>query len=218
MVAPTLRLERSLLKQEFDVIIALDEVGRGALAGPVAVGAAVIDATCSRRRVPDGLRDSKLITERRRPEMAARAAGWVPASAVGWASAAEVDASGIMCALGLAASRAVQAVVDQGAALDRAVVILDGNHDYLSRVHPDPLVVRTVIKGDRDCASVSAASVIAKVARDGLMAELHPQHPAYQWDRNKGYASAEHRRAIREQGLSPLHRASWSIADAPTLF
>ncbi|UNK69373.1 ribonuclease HII [Microbacterium sp. H1-D42] len=217
VVVPTLSLERRLLK-EFDLIIALDEVGRGALAGPVAVGAAVMDATGSRRRVPDGLRDSKLITERRRPEMAERARQWVPTSAVGWATAAEVDERGIMWALGMAASRAVQSVVDQGVSLDRTLVILDGNHDYVSKVHSAPLTVRTVIKGDRDCASVSAASVIAKVDRDTLMASLHSEHPAYQWDRNKGYASLEHRQAIRELGLSPWHRASWAIADAPTLF
>ncbi|GAA1242720.1 ribonuclease HII [Microbacterium phyllosphaerae] len=217
VVAPTLSLERRLLK-ECDLLISLDEVGRGALAGPVAVGAAAMDAAGARRRVPDGLRDSKLVTERRRPEVAARAAAWVPASAVGWASSAEVDEVGIMRALGLAASRAVQAIVDQGVAIDNALVLLDGNHDYVSAVHPVPLRVRPVIKADRDCASVSAASVIAKVARDTYMAELHVGHPAYQWDRNKGYASLEHRDAIRALGLSPHHRSSWAIADAPTLF
>ena len=123
-----------------------------------------------------------------------------------------------MRALGLAASRAIDAVVALGVSLDGALVILDGNHDYVSRVHSTPLQVRSVIKGDRDCASVSAASVIAKVARDTHMGELHVGHPAYQWDRNKGYASPEHRAAIREAGLSPFHRASWAIADAPTLF
>lgn len=217
IVAPTLTLERRLLK-EFDLIIALDEVGRGALAGPVAVGAAVMAAADARRRVPEGLRDSKLITERRRPAMAETARRWVPASAVGWATASEVDESGIMRALGLAASRAVQGVVEQGAALERTLVILDGNHDYVSRVHPVPLTVRTVIKGDRDCASIAAASVIAKVARDTRMGVLHGEHPAYRWERNKGYASAEHRDAIRSFGLSPYHRASWAIADAPALF
>ena len=217
VVAPRLTLERSLLK-EYDLIVALDEVGRGALAGPVAVGAAVMDAAGARRRVPDGMRDSKLITELRRPAMAERAAAWVQHSSVGWASSEEVDEVGIMRALGLAASRAVQAVVDAGATLERTLVILDGNHDYVSRVHTEPLRVRPVIKADRDCASVSAASVIAKVARDTLMASLHDEHPIYQWDRNKGYASPEHRQAIREVGLSPFHRASWAIADAPTLF
>jgi ribonuclease HII len=216
-VAPTLALERRLLR-ECEIVISLDEVGRGALAGPVAVGAAVMDAAGARRRVPEGLRDSKLVTEKRRPDVAARATAWVQASSVGWASAAEVDQVGIMRALGLAASRAVQSVLDQGVAADGALVLLDGNHDYLSAVHPTPLTVRPVIKADRDCASVSAASVIAKVARDTYMAELHDGHPAYQWNRNKGYASLEHRDAIRVLGLSPQHRASWAIADAPTLF
>lgn len=217
VVAPKLTLERRLLG-ECELIISLDEVGRGALAGPVAVGAAVMDAAGARRRVPEGLRDSKLVTELRRPEVAARAAAWVRASAVGWASAAEIDEVGIMRALGLAASRAVQAVAEQGAVLDGALILLDGNHDYLSKVHPTPLRVRPVVKADRDCASVSAASVIAKVARDTHMTELHGTHPAYQWDRNKGYASTAHRDAIRSVGLSPHHRASWAIADVPTLF
>lgn len=217
VVAPRLTLERSLLK-EYDLIIALDEVGRGALAGPVAVGAAVMDAAGARRRVPEGLRDSKLVTERRRPDVASRAAAWVVASDVGWSSAAEIDEVGIMRALGLAASRAIIGVLGSDAVSERTLVILDGNHDYVSAVHPSRLQVRPVIKADRDCASVSAASVIAKVARDSLMVELHEQHPAYQWERNKGYASAEHRAAIRERGLSPWHRASWAISDAPTLF
>ncbi|MGS0560474.1 ribonuclease HII [Microbacterium aurugineum] len=217
VITPKLTLERRLLR-ECELIISLDEVGRGALAGPVAVGAAMMDATGARRRVPEGLRDSKLVTERRRPEVAERAAAWVQASAVGWATAQEVDDIGIMSALGLAASRAVQSIADQGATVEDALILLDGNHDYVSRIHPVPLRVRPVIKADRDCASVSAASVIAKVARDGYMAELHETHSAYQWNRNKGYASPEHREAIRSHGLSPFHRASWAIADVPTLF
>lgn len=217
VVVPKLTLERKLLS-ECDLIIALDEVGRGALAGPVAVGAAVMDAAGSRRRVPEGLRDSKLVTEKRRPDVAMRASAWVRASGVGWASAAEIDEVGIMRALGLAASRAVQSVVDQGIDIENALVLLDGNHDYVSHVHPVPLRVRSQVKADRDCASVSAASVIAKVARDTHMTELHDTYPDYQWNRNKGYASTEHRDAIRTLGLSPFHRASWAITDAPTLF
>ncbi|ALX66894.1 ribonuclease HII [Microbacterium sp. XT11] len=217
VVAPKLTLERKLLA-ESELLVALDEVGRGALAGPVAVGVAVIDAKGARRRVPEGLRDSKLVPERRRPEVAARAAAWVQASGVGWASAAEIDRVGIMRALGLAASRAILCVVEQGVTMDNALVLLDGNHDYVSAVHPAPLRVRSKVKADRDCASVSAASVIAKVARDALMIDLHAEHPDYQWNRNKGYASVEHRDAIRALGLSPHHRASWAIADAPTLF
>lgn len=217
VAAPTLVLERRILR-EHRLIIALDEVGRGALAGPVAVGAAVIDAATARRRVPEGLRDSKLVPERHRPEVAARAAAFVPASAVGWAGNDEIDEAGIMVALGRAASRAILAACGDVYDPAEALVLLDGNHDYVSAVHPTPLRVRSVVKGDRDCASVSAASVVAKVARDDLMVRLHADHPEYQWERNKGYASPEHREAIRVRGLSPLHRASWAIADAPTLF
>lgn len=214
-IAPTLELEQQLLAQH-PLVIALDEVGRGALAGPVAVGGVLLDAAAG--TIPEGLRDSKLVPEARRAELAVRAAAWVRFSAVGWASAEEVDEHGIMRALGLAASRVVLALGEADAETDAAVVVLDGNHDYLSRVHPHRLVVRTVVKGDRDCASISAASVIAKVARDDLMCRAHDEHPVYGWDRNKGYASAAHRAAIRAYGLSPLHRASWAIADAPALF
>ena len=217
VVEPSLVLERRLLR-EHSHLIALDEVGRGALAGPVAVGATVVDAAAARRRVPQGLRDSKLVPEKRRPEVADRAGAWAPASAVGWATSAEIDEVGIMRALGLAASRAIIAACGQTWEASSALVILDGNHDYVSAVHPGPLTVRSIIKADRDCASVAAASVLAKVARDALMVELAPEFPDYQWDRNKGYASIEHREAIRMRGLTRHHRSSWAIADAPTLF
>jgi ribonuclease HII len=217
VVAPRLTLERRLLR-ETALVIACDEVGRGALAGPVAVGAVVVDERDARRRVPEGLRDSKLVPEARRPEVARRAAAWVSASAVGWASSVEIDEIGIMRALGLAAVRAIADLAAHGVPVSDAVVILDGNHDYISAHAPRPLTVRPVIKADRDCASAAAASVIAKVSRDHLMRYLHDDLPDYQWDRNKGYASTEHRDAIRERGLSPHHRASWAIADAPTLF
>lgn len=214
---PRLTLERRLLR-EYPLLIACDEVGRGALAGPVAVGAAVVDAPRSRKRVPEGLRDSKLVPEHRRPEVAARAATWVQSSAVGWASAAEIDEVGIMRALGLATLRALADLRAHGVVPEDAVVILDGNYDYITPAGGRDLTVRPVIKADRDCASAAAASVIAKVARDALMTDLHEMSPEYGWARNKGYASPDHREAIRAHGLSPHHRASWSIAEAPTLF
>lgn len=216
-IAPRLTVERRLLR-EHSLIIACDEVGRGALAGPVAVGAVVMDAATARRRVPAGLRDSKLIIEAKRAGIADRAAAWVPTSSVGWASSAEIDEVGIIRALGMAASRSVEALAEQGVDLTGALIVLDGNHDYVSAVSSRGLPVRPIIKADRDCASAAAASVIAKVARDALMVELHEAEPAYQWARNKGYATAAHRDAIRAQGLSRHHRASWAIAEAPTLF
>jgi ribonuclease HII len=217
VVEPRLTLERRLLK-EHPLIIACDEVGRGALAGPVAVGAAVIDPARSRKRIPQGLRDSKLVPEHKRSDVAGRAAAWAAASSVGWASAQEIDEVGIMRALGLAAIRAIAELGAHGVDATSAVVILDGNYDYITPAGMTALDVRPVIKADRDCASAAAASVIAKVARDALMTGLHEDLPAYQWARNKGYASLEHRDAIRTHGVSAHHRQSWAIADAPTLF
>ncbi|MGO1769805.1 MAG: ribonuclease HII [Microbacterium sp.] len=222
---PTLDLERRLLA-DAPLIVACDEVGRGALAGPVAVGASVIDARIARGSVPEGLRDSKLISERRRPAMAERAAEWVGAGSVGWASPEEVDDAGIMAALGRAALRAIAGLAVQGIEPASGVVLLDGNHDYISVVARGDaawaglgrLDVRTVVKGDRDCASIAAASVAAKVARDEHMVGLHAGSPAYAWDRNKGYASPAHRAAIASHGLSAHHRRSWAISDAPALF
>lgn len=215
VVEPRLTLERRLLR-EHSVVIACDEVGRGALAGPVAVGAAVVTPADARRRIPQGLRDSKLVPEPRRAEVAARAAQWVSVSAVGWASSVEIDEIGIMRALGLATVRALAELRAQGVAPEEAIVILDGNYDYITPAGATGLTVRPVIKADRDCASAAAASVIAKVARDALMTGLHDELPAYRWASNKGYASPEHREAIREHGISRHHRASWAIA--PTLF
>lgn len=217
VVVPRLTVERRLLK-EHPLVIACDEVGRGALAGPVAVGAAVMDAAGARRRVPVGLRDSKLVAEHHRHDVAGRARQWVSASAVGWADAAEIDRVGIMRALGLAALRAIADLSAAGVVAEDAVIILDGNYDYITPAGGNGLRIQPIIKADRDCASASAASVIAKVARDDLMAGLHADLPVYQWSRNKGYASPEHRAAIRSYGLSAHHRASWAIAEAPTLF
>ena len=217
VAVPRLTVERRLLR-EHALVIACDEVGRGALAGPVAVGAAVIDVARARRRIPEGLRDSKLVAEHHRHAVAERAAGWVGASSVGWATADEIDRVGIFRALGLAALRAIADLRAQGIVPEEAIVILDGNHDYITPAGGGGLRVQPIVKADRDCASAAAASVLAKVARDDLMTRLHEEHPVYRWERNKGYASAEHRDAIRSHGLSAHHRASWAIADAPTLF
>lgn len=211
VVEPRLTLERRLLKER-PMVIALDEVGRGALAGPVAVGATVVDERGARRRVPAGLRDSKLVPEHKRAGVATRAASWVQASAVGWASSAEIDEVGIIRALGLAALRAIADLRAHGIVAEDAIILLDGNHDYVTPAGGLGLTVRPVIKADRDCASAAAASVIAKVARDALMTRLHDDLPAYGWARNKGYASLDHREAIQLHGLSEHHRASWSFA------
>lgn len=213
-VEPTLQRERRLLRDNAWVI-SCDEVGRGAIAGPVVVGATMFDAAAARKRVPVGLRDSKLIPESKRAEIAARVADWVPASALGWASAAEVDEVGIMRALGLAALRAIAALPQHDA--HEGIVLLDGNHDYISPAGGWAYEVQPVIKGDRDCASAAAASVLAKVRRDAHMLELHTEAPAYAWDQNKGYASQAHRDAIATNGICRHHRATWAF-QGNTLF
>lgn len=204
---PTLRHERALYRDGAEFIIGCDEVGRGAIAGPVAVGLCFIDAKVG--RMPLGLRDSKMLSEKRREELAPLAAGWARFSAVGLASADEVDTLGIIACLGLAAKRALVTLHELGAPVARAVVLLDGSHNWLSPALSSPLAVQTRIKADRDCASVAAASVIAKVHRDRIMIDAHPSEPAYGWESNKGYASAGHYAAIDEIGPHALHRKTW---------
>lgn len=208
---PTLDLERELLR-DARFVAGVDEVGRGALAGPVAIGVAVVSAQTS--EPPAGLDDSKRLTLRKRESLIDPIAEWAVAHAVGMASAAEIDEVGIIAAMRLAWTRAVAnlAVVP-----DR--VILDGSHDWLTpppsdlfAQHSSPVVPVTMrVKADLECASVSAASVVAKVARDALMRTIAVEHPEYGWDGNVGYGSAGHMAALRELGATSYHRRSWNL-------
>jgi ribonuclease HII len=204
---PSLRLERAMHRDGVKYVIGCDEVGRGAIAGPVAVGLSVIGVGV--RRHPDGLRDSKMLSEKRREELAPLATAWSMFAAVGLASAAEVDSIGIMAALGLAGRRALAQLHEAGAAIHESVVLLDGSYDWLTPALVKPPRVHTRIKADRDCASVAAASVIAKVHRDRLMIEADAAIPGYGWSGNKGYGSSGHYAAIDELGPSELHRHTW---------
>lgn len=206
MVAdPTLRLERSLHRDGHRFVIGCDEVGRGAIAGPVAVGLAIVEVGV--RKFPAGLRDSKLLSEKRREELAPLAHRWAHCTAVGLTEAWEVDELGLSIALGLAGARALAALDPE--IVDRSVVLLDGSWDWLNPMLEQPRTVITRIKADRDCASVSAASVVAKVHRDRMMIEADATCPGYGWTGNKGYASSAHLAAIEEIGPSPLHRHTW---------
>ncbi|TFC23142.1 ribonuclease HII [Cryobacterium sp. MDB1-18-2] len=209
---PTLEVELGLLAEGASCVIGCDEVGRGALAGPVGVGVAAIDATHG--TMPVGLRDSKMLSERRREALAPLAVAWVLHSAVGLASAKEVDEIGIIAALGLAGKRALAELFAAGVDVRGSVVLLDGNDDYLNKALATPLSVLTRIKADQNCASVSAASVIAKVHRDRLMIAADAVTPGYGWAGNKGYGSAEHMAAIGRLGPTGLHRKSWLTISA----
>ena len=200
---PTLDVERQLFITGARIIVGIDEVGRGAIAGPVTIGAVAIDA--SRTTFPDGLADSKLLTPKRREAMDPLVREWAVAHATGSATAAEIDRIGIVSALGLAASRALSSL---GIAPD--VLIIDGNTPFLVEEPAGPRIMMR-IKADQDCASVAAASVIAKVERDALMTRLHAEHPEYGWDGNKGYGAAVHTDAIRTHGVTQYHRTSWNL-------
>jgi ribonuclease HII len=199
---PTHRVERSLRATTGARVVAgVDEVGRGAWAGPVTVCAAVTGL----RRPPEGLTDSKLLTPKRRAEMAELLEGWVTAHALGHASPQEIDRHGMTAALRMAACRALEALPVRPDA-----VILDGKHDYQGT----PWTVRTVVKGDQSCVAVAAASVLAKVHRDALMAELGLEHAAFAFEDNAGYPSPVHRAALEAGGPTPHHRLSWAYLDA----
>ncbi|MCV2396091.1 ribonuclease HII [Actinotalea sp. M2MS4P-6] len=217
---PDLRLERSLLRAGARVLVGMDEVGRGALAGPVSVGAVAVDLTT--RSGPRGVADSKLLTPAARTALLPALSRWGVARAVGHASPEEIDALGIIGALRLAGTRALAAL---GTEVD--VVLLDGSHDWLTRpageldlweldvAPPDQEpVVHTRVKADQRCASVAAASILAKCERDALMVGHAADHPAYRWDENKGYGAPEHLQALRTVGPSALHRRSWNLPGA----
>ena len=208
VVRPSLRLEKKLLGAGRATVIGMDEVGRGAIAGPVAVGVAAV--TVDIGRVPQGLADSKLLSAARRTDLVPVVRRWAR-TAVGMTSAEVVDEQGIVSALGQAGAAALEGLVADGLSLEGAVVVLDGSFDWLTRAvtMTDPVDVVVRVKADRDCASVAAASVVAKVERDALMVAAHEDAPHYAWASNKGYGSTAHYDAIRAFGAHTLHRKSW---------
>ena len=150
-----------------------------------------------------------MLAEKRREELAPLAANWALFTAVGLASAEEVDRIGIIAALGLAGKRALVLLHELGAAVRESTILLDGSHDWLTPALASPLPVTTRIKADASCASVAAASVVAKVHRDRLMIEADAVSPGYGWSGNKGYGSAAHFEAIARLGATDLHRRTW---------
>ena len=224
---PDRRVEKELL-QTHNYVGGLDEVGRGALAGPVSVGLAVVGPSTD-DAFPDGLADSKQLTARVRTGLVAPVRSWLVDYAVAHSSPAEIDERGIVGALRLAGLRALQGVAERGHA--PGVIILDGVADWLTAPQPDLLSalergecpdemprpdaslptppVRMEVRADARCAVVAAASVLAKVERDALMADL--DDPGYRWASNKGYASPAHIKGLTALGASDQHRRSWHL-------
>jgi ribonuclease HII len=216
---PTLDVERGFLAPGVTLLAGVDEVGRGALAGPVSVGIAVVDL--ADHGLLAGVRDSKLLKPEDRERLEPLVREWAVGSAVGHASSAEIDALGIVGALRLAGTRAWFEILASGVHPD--LVLLDGSHNWLSPQSQGSLFdaepsgpaceapVHTRVKADMSCLSVAAASVLAKVARDHIMLGLHEEYPAFGWNENKGYATSFHRDALRALGPTPYHRTSWNL-------
>lgn len=183
-----------------EVVVGVDEVGRGAWAGPLTIGAVVLPRT---GRV-NGIRDSKLLSPARRDLLFDRIDSWAQCWAVGHASESECDDLGMSEAQRLAARRAIDA-------LERPVdrVLVDGSWNFV-----DWLPSLAIVKGDRTCLSIAAASVLAKVVRDRLMVDASEHYPAYGFDANKGYPAPHHRMALAGYGPCAIHRRSWAFMDA----
>lgn len=194
-------IENSLRRYGFVAVAGVDEVGRGCLAGPVMAGAVVLDPE---RHIP-GLADSKALTalgrDRLYEAIVTRSLAW----AVCAAEPAEIDEINIHQATFKAMQRAIHALAPLP-----DVVLVDA-----FRIPALPMAQRRVVKGDRQCAAIAAASIVAKVTRDRLMDRLHADDPRYGFDRHKGYATAEHLDAVARHGYSSVHRRSFR---PPTLF
>lgn len=213
-MSPSLRHVRRLLRTA-PVVLAVDEVGRGAAAGPASVG--VLRLADPLPKPPAGLADSKTLSPSRRRALAVEVESWLPV-AVAHASPAEVDEWGISLALTLAFRRALATL----SVPESAVVLLDGSYDWANPkptlllpselVHAVPLQVETMVRGDASCTAIAAASIVAKVVRDSLMDDLATRHPGYGWEKNKGYLSESHVAGLRALGFSTEHRRSWSYA------
>jgi len=197
-------------------VVGIDEVGRGALAGPMTVGAVVLRSAAT---PPPGLTDSKLLSPARRRALVAPLEAWADDWSLGHVSAVEIDAWGLRLALAVAASRALE-----GLSTTPTIALIDGSFNLLraprdvrlgAEVVPalsyQDLAVTTVVKGDRACASIAAASVLAKVCRDELMVGLSDEFAPYGWRQNKGYGAPEHLDAIRRWGPTVHHRHSWRL-------
>jgi len=197
--APSLTIERGLWDDGADVVVGVDEVGRGAWAGPISVGAAVLP----RDKRVNGVRDSKMLTEVERERLFDRIAGWCRAWAVGHASQQECDELGMSAAQKLAARRAIEGL---GLAPDH--VLIDGRWDFVGVG-----TTQRLVKGDAKCLSIAAASILAKVTRDRMMREESEHFPAYDFDLNKGYPCPRHKMALRAWGPTSIHRRTWVFMD-----
>jgi ribonuclease HII len=201
-------IERTLREQYGPLLAGVDEVGRGPLAGPVVACAVVMPPD---KRAIAGVNDSKQLDHATRVELARRIREQALVIAIGAASAREVDRINIYHATVLAMRRALTRVP---ARLGQSPhhVLVDGKPLRTLGVEHT-----AVVKGDAKCYAIACASIIAKVTRDRLMTSLSRRYPLHAWERNSGYGTAQHRRALAEHGLTPHHRRSFCLDEQVSL-
>jgi len=199
MIFPTLNIENQLWNSGYTYIAGLDEVGRGSFAGPVVVGAVIFPKNST---LLAGIADSKLLKPKIREQLATE----IKKLALFWSIAEigldEINKLGIGKATQLAFKKAVMGLKNSPDFLLIDAFFIDGI---------DRKIQRPVVNGDKLCASISAASIIAKVHRDNLMVKLSKQYPNYGFEKHKGYGTLYHREAIKKYGLSKIHRTSFNL-------
>jgi ribonuclease HII len=183
------------------MLVGIDEVGRGCWAGPVTAGAVILRP----RSKLAGLKDSKQLTKRQRARLDVQIRAKALAYGIGWAEPAEVDQHGLTAAVRLAMERALAAIT-----VPYDEVVIDGSLNFLAH-NPK---ARALTKADGFLSCVSAASIIAKVARDRFMAEAAARFPHYAFERHVGYGTAVHRAAVEANGICELHRRSFKPLQA----
>lgn len=198
MITPTLKVERRLWRDGLTRVVGVDEVGVAPTSGAVVAAAVIMAPNC--RRIP-GVRDSKTLSAAQRERLAPVVRRRALAFAVGAASVAEIDRLNIYHATHLAMRRAIERI---------------GTHDHvlvdglrIARFEEAVGPYTAIVDGDAQVYSIACASIVAKVVRDRMMARLAARYPGYGWERNQGYATREHRDAIRRLGLTPFHRRSF---------
>lgn len=200
MITPTLKFEQKLWDSGYSMVCGLDEVGRGCFAGPVVVGAVVFPQNMV---LPDGIADSKLLKPRQREKLAVCIMNNAICGSVAEVSVSVINKVGIGKATQMAFRRAIKLLTKSP-----DFILIDAFYvKHLNRKRQ-----KAVRDGDKICASIAAASIIAKVHRDKLMKKLHRKYPQYGFSKHKGYGTKLHQKTIRQYGLSKIHRRSFDLS------
>jgi ribonuclease HII len=214
--APNLLFHERTLVAAGEIVVGIDEVGRGALAGPLTVGAVVVTHA---KRAPKGLTDSKMLTPAEREALVEPLERWATDWSLGSSSSEEIDRWGLRLALAVAATRAIDGlkVIPTHALIDGPFNLLDAPLRLEDQFNDAPelryatLAHTTLIRGDSLSATIAAASILAKVQRDRTMVGLSDEFPVYGWDANKGYGVPHHLAALVDEGPCCHHRLTWRL-------